>query len=100
MCICFSLQFGLYKVDFDTQERTLRAGANAYISIVSQYKNGLLKSIARPEAAAKKYQNSSGMSTATKELQRRGSAVMDAATVEQTRAATELSQSMLPQQTV
>eukprot|EP00953_Heterococcus_sp_UTEX-ZZ885_P029939 15850-Heterococcus_DN1.PRE.2 len=99
-CEAYNMRFGLYKVDFDTQERTLRAGANAYISIVSQYSNGLLKSIARPEAAAKKYQNGSGMSTATKELQRRGSAVMDAATAEQTRAATELSQSMLPTQTV
>eukprot|EP00612_Vaucheria_litorea_P002182 CAMPEP_0171455450 /NCGR_PEP_ID=MMETSP0945-20130129/2341_1 /TAXON_ID=109269 /ORGANISM="Vaucheria litorea, Strain CCMP2940" /LENGTH=498 /DNA_ID=CAMNT_0011980695 /DNA_START=92 /DNA_END=1588 /DNA_ORIENTATION=- len=36
--------FGLYKVDFDTQKRTLRNGSKAFISIVSKHKRGLIVS--------------------------------------------------------
>ena len=36
----YDMRFGLFEVDFETQKRTLRKGANAYVDIVRGHRNG------------------------------------------------------------
>ena len=38
----FQWQFGLYEVDFETQERTLRPGSSAFTSVVAAYNAGTI----------------------------------------------------------
>ena len=49
-CEAYNMRFGLYHVDFATQQRTLRAGAGPFVDTVAAYHAGQLRTVARPHA--------------------------------------------------